>query len=169
MHFHTADAPDRALADEVDPGLDPAPTATPESVSPPSVPSGSEALAPGAASVAMTFADFGLDPTILRAVTELGYRHPTPIQAQAIPVVMAGRDVMGAAQTGTGKTAGFSLPIIHALLPLANTQHVAGAPPGARADHRADARAGRPGRRERQGLRAAHAAALRPSSSAAST
>src|SRR5687768_8063490 len=58
------------------------------------------------------FSDFGLDPTILRAVTELGYHEPTPIQAQAIPVVMSGRDVMGAAQTGTGKTAGFALPII---------------------------------------------------------
>ena len=67
------------------------------------------------------FSDFGLDPSILRAVTELGYREPTPIQAQAIPVVMSGRDVMGAAQTGTGKTAGFALPIIHALLPMAST------------------------------------------------
>ncbi len=67
------------------------------------------------------FSDFGLDPTILRAVTELGYREPTPIQAQAIPVVMSGRDVMGAAQTGTGKTAGFALPIIHALLPMASS------------------------------------------------
>ena len=66
------------------------------------------------------FSDFGLDPTILRAVTELGYTEPTPIQAQAIPVVMSGKDVMGAAQTGTGKTAGFALPIINALLPLAS-------------------------------------------------
>ena len=66
------------------------------------------------------FSDFGLDPTILRAVTELGYREPTPIQAQAIPVVMSGRDVMGAAQTGTGKTAGFALPIIQALLPMSS-------------------------------------------------
>jgi superfamily II DNA/RNA helicase len=71
--------------------------------------------------IATEFSDFGLDPTILRAVTELGYRDPTPIQAQAIPVVMSGRDVMGAAQTGTGKTAGFALPIIHSLLPLAST------------------------------------------------
>ncbi len=68
----------------------------------------------------MTFADFGLAEPILRAVTEIGYREPTPIQAKAIPVVMAGRDVMGAAQTGTGKTAGFALPIIHSLMPLAN-------------------------------------------------
>jgi ATP-dependent RNA helicase RhlE len=67
------------------------------------------------------FADFGLAPSIIQAVTELGYREPTPIQAQAIPVVMTGRDVMGAAQTGTGKTAGFALPILHRLLPLAST------------------------------------------------
>ena len=69
----------------------------------------------------ITFDDFGLAEPIRRAVAELGYREPTPIQAQAIPVVMAGKDVMGAAQTGTGKTAGFALPIIHRLLPLAST------------------------------------------------
>ena len=68
----------------------------------------------------VTFADFGLAEPIQRAVTELGYREPTPIQAKAIPIVMAGRDVMGAAQTGTGKTAGFALPIIHSLMPMAN-------------------------------------------------
>jgi superfamily II DNA/RNA helicase len=67
------------------------------------------------------FSDFGLAPSIIQAVTELGYREPTPIQAQAIPVVMTGQDVMGAAQTGTGKTAGFALPILHRLLPLAST------------------------------------------------
>ncbi|MDB5774147.1 MAG: ATP-dependent helicase [Herbaspirillum sp.] len=65
---------------------------------------------------AVRFADFGLAPEILRALTEQGYVHPTPIQEQAIPVVLQGRDVMGAAQTGTGKTAGFSLPIIQLLL-----------------------------------------------------
>ncbi|HEY4541696.1 MAG TPA: DEAD/DEAH box helicase [Noviherbaspirillum sp.] len=62
------------------------------------------------------FSDFGLSPDILRALADQGYEHPTPIQAQAIPVVLQGRDVMGAAQTGTGKTAGFSLPIIQLLL-----------------------------------------------------
>jgi superfamily II DNA/RNA helicase len=67
------------------------------------------------------FADFGLAPEILRALADQGYVHPTPIQAQAIPVVLQGRDVMGAAQTGTGKTAGFSLPIIQLLLAHANT------------------------------------------------
>src|SRR5699024_6621060 len=64
--------------------------------------------------------DFGLSPEILRALTEQGYSHPTPIQAEAIPIVLQGRDVMGAAQTGTGKTAGFSLPIIQLLLPFAS-------------------------------------------------
>ncbi|GAB3460271.1 DEAD/DEAH box helicase [Massilia terrae] len=67
------------------------------------------------------FADFGLAPEILRALTDQGYVHPTPIQAQAIPIVLQGRDVMGAAQTGTGKTAGFSLPIIQLLLAHAST------------------------------------------------
>jgi ATP-dependent RNA helicase RhlE len=62
------------------------------------------------------FSDFGLSADIQRALTDQGYVHPTPIQAQAIPVVLQGRDVMGAAQTGTGKTAGFSLPIIQLLL-----------------------------------------------------
>ncbi len=70
---------------------------------------------------AVTFASFGLAPSILRALTEQGYTIPTPIQAQAIPVVISGRDVMGAAQTGTGKTAGFALPILQNLLPLANS------------------------------------------------
>ncbi len=68
-----------------------------------------------------TFDQFGLSADILRAVTEQGYTTPTPIQEQAIPVVLAGRDVMGAAQTGTGKTASFSLPIIQRLLPQAST------------------------------------------------
>ena len=67
-----------------------------------------------------SFVELGLSPEILRAVTESGYTTPTPIQAQAIPVVMAGRDVMGGAQTGTGKTAGFGLPILHRLQPQAN-------------------------------------------------
>ncbi|CAN1495030.1 SrmB Superfamily II DNA and RNA helicases [Burkholderiaceae bacterium] len=66
------------------------------------------------------FADFNLDPKILKAVAEQGYTQATPIQAKAIPVVLEGRDVMGAAQTGTGKTAAFTLPIIQKLLPNAN-------------------------------------------------
>ena len=72
------------------------------------------------ASAEVRFTDFGLSPDILRALTEQGYTHPTPIQAQAIPIVLQGRDVMGAAQTGTGKTASFSLPIIQNLLPSAS-------------------------------------------------
>ncbi|PYE34668.1 ATP-dependent RNA helicase RhlE [Idiomarina fontislapidosi] len=63
----------------------------------------------------MTFSDLGLCPEILNALTRQGYTEPTPIQAQAIPAVMAGNDVMAAAQTGTGKTAGFTLPILEML------------------------------------------------------
>ncbi|MDD5180769.1 MAG: DEAD/DEAH box helicase [Gallionellaceae bacterium] len=61
----------------------------------------------------MTFATLGLNPAILKAVEESGYTVPTPIQAQAIPEVMAGHDVMASAQTGTGKTAAFTLPALH--------------------------------------------------------
>ncbi|QWD02106.1 DEAD/DEAH box helicase [Polynucleobacter paneuropaeus] len=64
----------------------------------------------------ITFADFGLDPLIQKAVSEQGYTSPTPIQAQAIPHVLLGQDLMGAAQTGTGKTAAFVLPIIQRIL-----------------------------------------------------
>jgi superfamily II DNA/RNA helicase len=67
--------------------------------------------------VSITFADFGLDPRVQKAIGEQGYNTPTPIQAQAIPHVLAGKDLMGAAQTGTGKTAAFVLPIIQKLLP----------------------------------------------------
>jgi superfamily II DNA/RNA helicase len=62
-----------------------------------------------------TFADLGLSDAVLRAIDDMGYRHPTPIQEQAIPVVLMGRDVLGAAQTGTGKTAGFTLPMLDIL------------------------------------------------------
>src|ERR687884_1636748 len=57
-----------------------------------------------------------LDPKLLRAVADSGYLTMTPIQAKAIPIVLAGRDVMGAAQTGTGKTAAFSLPLLQKML-----------------------------------------------------
>ena len=67
------------------------------------------------------FADLGLIPELLRAVAEQGYTEPTPIQAQAIPLVLQGRDVMGAAQTGTGKTAVFTLPLLQRFAPRANT------------------------------------------------
>ncbi len=63
----------------------------------------------------MNFADLGLSPELLKAVEDAGYSTPTPIQAQAIPHVLAGRDVLGLAQTGTGKTASFTLPMIDIL------------------------------------------------------
>jgi superfamily II DNA/RNA helicase len=63
----------------------------------------------------MTFADLGLSDELLRAVSEAGYDTPTPIQRQAIPSVLMGRDIIGIAQTGTGKTAGFVLPMIDIL------------------------------------------------------
>ena len=93
--------PSPAIAPEVAPAAAPAPAAS--------------------AAPSLTFADFGLAPEIQRALAEQGYTHPTPIQEQAIPVVLQGRDVMGAAQTGTGKTAGFSLPIIQLLLAHASS------------------------------------------------
>jgi ATP-dependent RNA helicase RhlE len=63
----------------------------------------------------MSFDDLGLSPELLRAVAEKGYTTPTPIQSQAIPAVLAGRDVLAGAQTGTGKTAAFVLPILQKL------------------------------------------------------
>ncbi|HAQ33171.1 MAG TPA: DNA helicase, partial [Rhodospirillaceae bacterium] len=60
----------------------------------------------------MSFTELGLGPDILRAINEAGYSEPTPIQTQAIPVALMGRDILGCAQTGTGKTAGFTLPMI---------------------------------------------------------
>jgi ATP-dependent RNA helicase RhlE len=69
---------------------------------------------------ATSFAELGLAPELQRAVADAGYTTPTPIQAQAIPTILAGKDVMGGAQTGTGKTAAFALPILHKLLPTAN-------------------------------------------------
>ncbi len=69
----------------------------------------------------VTFADLNLAEPILRAVTDSGYTKPTPIQAQAIPIVLSGLDVMGGAQTGTGKTAAFTLPILNRILKHANS------------------------------------------------
>src|SRR5690349_3024932 len=74
----------------------------------PDVPTSEEAPRP-------LFAELGLSDPVLRAIAEMGYRHPTPIQEQAIPVVLMGRDVLGAAQTGTGKTASFTLPLLDIL------------------------------------------------------
>ena len=66
------------------------------------------------------FDSLGLAPELLKALTDSGYTTPTPIQAQAIPVVLAGSDLMAGAQTGTGKTAAFTLPLLQKLLPFAN-------------------------------------------------
>ncbi len=63
----------------------------------------------------MSFEELGLMPRLLQAVADQGYSTPTPIQAQAIPAILAGRDVMGGAQTGTGKTAAFALPVLQNL------------------------------------------------------
>ena len=62
-----------------------------------------------------SFARLGLAPELVRAVTGEGYTEPTPVQAQAIPFILAGRDVLAGAQTGTGKTAGFTLPLLQRL------------------------------------------------------
>jgi superfamily II DNA/RNA helicase len=72
-------------------------------------------------STPITFAQFQFSSLILRAIEEQGYKNPTPIQLGAIPHALAGKDVMGAAQTGTGKTAAFILPIIERILPLASS------------------------------------------------
>ena len=69
----------------------------------------------------ITFSTLNLDPHILRAIEEQGYTEATPIQAQAIPHVLAGRDLMAMAQTGTGKTAAFALPLLQRLMPHAST------------------------------------------------
>jgi ATP-dependent RNA helicase RhlE len=63
----------------------------------------------------MTFADLALAPLLLQALAAEGYSHPTPIQAQSIPMLLQGRDMLGMAQTGTGKTAAFALPLLHRL------------------------------------------------------
>jgi ATP-dependent RNA helicase RhlE len=68
-----------------------------------------------------SFSNLSLAEPLARAVAEMGYESMTPIQAEAIPVVMTGQDVMGAAQTGTGKTAAFSLPLLHRLLKHENS------------------------------------------------
>jgi hypothetical protein len=96
----------------------------------------------------MKFADIGLSDELLQSVLAAGYDEPTPIQAQAIPSVLMMRDLIGIAQTGTGKTASFVLPMIdilaHGRAPRADA---------ALADPRADARTGRPGRRKLREVR----------------
>ena len=77
----------------------------------------------------MSFTDLGLSPELLRAVADKGYDTPSPIQVQAVPAVLSGRDVLAGAQTGTGKTAGFILPILQRL--NADAGHAAGHAPRA--------------------------------------
>jgi ATP-dependent RNA helicase RhlE len=75
----------------------------------------------------MSFETLGLSAAVLRAVAEQGYTEPTPIQRQAIPVILAGRDILAGAQTGTGKTAGFTLPLLQRLnthAPAGGRRHV---------------------------------------------
>ena len=70
----------------------------------------------------MGFDTLGLSDAVLEAITESGYENPTPIQAQAIPLILEGRDVIGASQTGTGKTAAFALPALSKIQPLGKPQ-----------------------------------------------
>ena len=103
----------------------------------------------------MPFKALGLHPSLVQATREMHYTEPTPIQAQAIPPVLAGRDLIATAQTGTGKTAAFLLPILHRLVD----------PPArhdACPDHHADARAGPADRRRLPGPRLSHAPPSRP-------
>ena len=72
----------------------------------------------------MKFADTGLIPEILQALNKAGYETPTPIQQQAIPPALLGKDVLGCAQTGTGKTAAFSLPVLQRIDALATSEAV---------------------------------------------
>jgi ATP-dependent RNA helicase RhlE len=89
----------------------PAAGSAPEAVPAPALPS----------EASLKFSALGLSPLLQRAVADQGYTTMTPIQAKAIPLVLAGRDIMGAAQTGTGKTAAFSLPLLHKMLPHENS------------------------------------------------
>ena len=69
----------------------------------------------------MTFQDLKLESPLLKALEKQGYTQPTPIQEQAIPILLAGHDLLGVAQTGTGKTAAFAIPILNHLLKEKNT------------------------------------------------
>ena len=69
----------------------------------------------------MKFEELNLAPAILKAVREQGYENPTPIQEKAIPIVLDGHDLLAGAQTGTGKTAAFTLPLLHKLTTVSYT------------------------------------------------
>jgi ATP-dependent RNA helicase RhlE len=72
----------------------------------------------------LTFHDLNLDPKLLDGIDAMGFNQPTPIQQQAIPIILEGRDIMGIAQTGTGKTAAFLLPILHKIISLKDHSNV---------------------------------------------
>ena len=72
----------------------------------------------------MSFSSFGLVEPILRAIAEKGYTEATPIQQQAIPMILDGGDLLAGSQTGTGKTAGFTLPLLHNLMVKGKRQSV---------------------------------------------
>ena len=99
--------------------------ATPQSIIP--FPDANSEATPAAVPPAPTFDQLGLLPELLRAIEDAGYTTPTPIQTQAIPIILAGKDVMGGAQTGTGKTAGFTLPLLQRL-----ARHASSSPSPAR-------------------------------------
>ena len=101
----------------------------------------------------MPFANLGLSADLVRAVAEHGYTIPTPIQIQAIPAVLGGGDLLAGAQTGTGKTAGFVLPILQLLSTRAGATTASGRKPVRVSDPGADARTRRADRRERSRLR----------------
>jgi ATP-dependent RNA helicase RhlE len=92
-----------------------APAAEPVAIPAPDSPGGALAAAE-AATTDVTFADLGLTAPMLKALSDAGYTRPTPIQAQAVPLALKGRDLIGLAMTGTGKTAAFVIPIIERLL-----------------------------------------------------
>ncbi len=109
------------LVSEILHSAEPAATSTPAvseetpATTPPPAPASAEPASAEPVPAAPGFAELGLSEPVLRAVAEMGYTQPTPIQAQAIPTVLMGRDVLGCAQTGTGKTAGFTLPMLDIL------------------------------------------------------
>ena len=118
MQSDTAPADDILHASSTD-GAEAAPSVVPEGGD---APPASEAIEPEddgyprePEAVESGFGDLGLSPELVQAVTEKGYKIPTPIQAQAIPTILMGRDVLGCAQTGTGKTGSFVLPMLDIL------------------------------------------------------
>lgn len=106
-----AAAPDAAVATETAATPEPEPEAESTAAADPAE-AEAEAAADPDSPAAITFADLGLSDDALKAVSKLGYDTPTPVQAQAIPVVLEGSDVIAAASTGTGKTAAFLLPLL---------------------------------------------------------